>query len=112
VLLACLVVPGIALFSFLPGRQKQILHTHGRFHSWGHLVCFLVVSYIAARTTKSLRGRLVMFLCSLVLGFGIEAGERLLFKTAMEWKDVLVDAAGVIAGTLLAIITAPPVDDL
>ena len=105
--LACIVVPGIALFSFLPGKAKSVLHTRGRFHSWGHLIVFLCLSYIVARTALSLRGRILLFLASLVLGFGIEAGERLVFGSHMEWKDVLVDAAGVIGGTLLAIFTAP-----
>jgi hypothetical protein len=84
-----------------------MLHTRGRFHSWGHLIVFFLVAYILARTTQSLRGRILIFLGSLVLGFGIEAGERLVFGSHMEWKDVLVDAAGVIGGTLLAIFTAP-----
>lgn len=107
-ILACLVVPGIALFSFLPSHEKGMLHTRGRFHSWGHLVVFVAISYVVARTSRSLTGRILLFLCSLVLGFTIEAGERLIYKNHMEWKDVLIDAAGAIVGTLLAILTAPP----
>ena len=41
-----------------------------------------------------------------LFGFGVELAEHLTYKTALEWKDVLVDFAGVFAGTLIAFVGA------
>lgn len=109
--LACVVVPAIAILSFLPNSSKQIFHTRGRFHSWGHLLAFSVIAYLVARSARSLRGRILFFIASVIFGVGIEVGEHLVFKSPLEWKDVLVDAAGVIGGTLIAIIASPAEQD-
>jgi len=108
--LACVVFPAVVLVSFLPDKDKHLLHTRGRFHSLGHFVVFCVVAYVASRSARSLQARLVVFGASLVLGFGIEVAEHLVFHAAMEWKDVLADAAGVIGGTLIAILSRPDSD--
>jgi hypothetical protein len=100
--LACLVVAAVAVVSFLPAGDKRRLHTIGRFHSLGHLLAFAVVAFVVARTTHSSRVRTVLFLASLVLGFGIEYGEHSIFGNPVEWKDVLVDTLGVVGGTLTA----------
>jgi hypothetical protein len=72
----------------------------------GHLIAFSVVGYVAGRTSSSLRVRTLVFFCALIFGFGIEIGEHLIFHSGLEWKDVLVDAVGVICGTLFAIASA------
>ncbi len=108
--LACVVFPAVIVISFLPNEDKHLLHTRGRFHSVGHFVVFCVVAYVASRSARSLRARLVVFGASLVLGFGIEVAEHLVFHAPLEWKDVLVDAAGVIGGTLIAILSRPGSD--
>ena len=66
-------------------------------------MAFAAVSFVVARAARSLRSRVLLFVGSLVLGYGIELAEHLVFQAPLEWKDVLVDAAGVIAGTLFAI---------
>jgi hypothetical protein len=101
--LACLVVPAVIVLSFLPSNDKHLLHTRGHFHSWGHFAVFCVVSFVVARAARSLQSRVLLFLGSLIFGYGIELAEHLTFHAPLEWKDVLVDAAGVIAGTLFAI---------
>jgi hypothetical protein len=105
---ASVVVFAVAVVSFLPGRDKHRLHTSGRFHSLGHLLVFSVVGFVLARTTHSRRTRIILFIGALMLGLAIEWGEHLVFKSPLEWKDVLVDGFGVVCGTLLAaIITLP-----
>jgi hypothetical protein len=106
------VVAAVAVLSFLPGEDKHALHTRGRFHSWGHLLAFATVAFLVAGTTRSMRGRIFFFVFALIFGFGIEIGEHLLFQGPLEWKDVLVDALGVICGTVAAMATAPSGDDL
>ena len=106
-MVACLLVSGLAVISFLPGGSKHILHTRGRFHSWGHLLSFAVVAFVAMSVTRSSRGR-ILWLGGLVLfGFGIEAAERLVFGNPMEWKDVGMDAIGAACGAIAAVLTAP-----
>ncbi len=105
--LACVVVAAVAIVSFLPGADKRVLHTSGRLHSWGHLTVFAVVGYVAGRTSSSRKTRVLVFLGALIFVLGIEFGEHLVFHNPLEWKDVLVDGLGVVAGTLFALATAP-----
>jgi hypothetical protein len=104
--LAAVVVAAVSFVSFLPTADKRVLHSEGRLHYWGHLVVFSVVGYVASRTARSPWGHIVVFLSAVIFGLGIEIGEHLVFRSPLEWKDVLVDAFGVIAGTLLAAATA------
>jgi hypothetical protein len=105
--LACVIVPAVLVLSFLPYGDKRLLHTGGRFHSWGHLVAFGVVAFVTAGIARSVWGRIFLFLGSLLFGLGIELGEHLVFHNSLEWMDVLVDAAGVVGGTLTAILSMP-----
>lgn len=107
VTLACISVLGVAAISFLPMGDKRLLHTNGKYHSWGHFLAFSFVAFVAGRASRTLRGRIFLFLGSLLFGLGIEVGEHLVFGSLLEWMDVLVDAAGVVGGTLLAILSAP-----
>jgi hypothetical protein len=110
VALASTVVATVAIISFLPGHDKDRLHTSGRYHSWGHLLAFSAVSFVVARTTHSRSARILLFAGSLVLGLAIEYGEHKVYGNSLEWKDVLVDSLGVVCGTLLAIVTQPRQD--
>ncbi len=44
----------------------------------------------------------MLFLLTLLLGFGTEFGEHLIFGTDLEWKDVAMDAVGAAVGASLA----------
>jgi hypothetical protein len=95
------------MLSFLPWRDKHALHTTGRFHSLGHLLAFSIVALLTVRISRSPLARILAFISSLIFGFGIESAERLVYHSRLEWKDVLVDAAGVVGGTLIAILSTP-----
>ena len=105
--LACVVVLAVTILSFLPGRDKHALHTRGRFHSLGHLLAFSIVALLAVRISRSALMRILVFIGSLLFGLGIESAEHLVYHNLLEWKDVLVDALGVIAGTLIGLLTTP-----
>ena len=101
------LVTAVALISFMPGKGKYLLHTTGRFHSWGHLIAFVIVSFVAARISHSRRAKVLLFFSAIFFGLATEFGEHLLYRSPMEWKDVLVDTLGVCCGTLLAIALEP-----
>lgn len=105
---AIFVVAGVAVVSFLPVQDKYLLHTKGKYHSWGHLFVFIVIAFLAAQTVRSRNARLLVVLGSFLLGFGLELGEHLIYGSGLEWKDILVDAFGVCIGTLLALATETP----
>jgi VanZ family protein len=100
--IAWIVFPATIVLSLLPIEDKSALHTRGRFHSLGHLLIFGLLAYVAAKTTRSMRTRILLFAGVVLFGFVVELVEHLLYGTAMEWKDVLVDALGVTVGTVLA----------
>lgn len=104
--LALVVVAGVAFVSFLPTSDKQALHTEGRLHDWLHLAVFTVVGFVASRAAHSRAARVGAFIGAVLFGFALEAGEHVVFHNDLEWKDVLVDAVGVTAGTLLAIVSS------
>ena len=105
IVLACVAVLALLILSFLPQRDKQWLHTEGKWHSLGHLVALGAIAYVATRISHTRRGRLLLFLASLGLGIAIEVGEHLVFRNQLEWKDILMDATGVVLGTLIAIVS-------
>jgi hypothetical protein len=112
IVLACIAVLAVLILSFLPQSDKQMLHTEGRWHSSGHLLALGGIAYVAGRISRTGRGRFLLFLAALVLGFGIEVGEHLVFRSLVEWKDILVDAIGVVSGTLIAMIGMPKKQEL
>jgi len=89
--LAAIVIVAVTIVSFLPGADKHVL------------IVFSVVGYVANRTSHSFWVRVLVFMGSVIFGLGIEVGEHLVFHAGVEWKDVLVDALGVVAGTLFAL---------
>ena len=111
-MLACMAILALLILSFLPRRDKQLLHTEGKWHSLGHLVALGAIAYVVARIARTARGRWLLFLASLSLGIAIEVGEHLVFRNQLEWKDILIDAAGVVLGTLIAIVSMPKKPEL
>ncbi len=105
--LACVGLPAILVLSLLPNGDKTALHTKGRLHSPAHALLFGLVAYAAGRISQSARARIVVFVGVLLFGFGIELTEHFSYRAALEWKDVLVDSAGVLVGTAIALIGAP-----
>ena len=103
--LAALMVPAIGLLSFLPGDEKRLLHTRGRYHSWGHLLAFAVIGFVLVRAGRSERQRGWFLAAAILLGFAIEGGEHLVFSSYLEWKDIFVDVTGAVGGALLALAT-------
>jgi len=105
-LLASCVVSAVSFVSFLPVAGKRALHTEGRFHVGLHLVAFGAVGFVVFHAARSRAARIAAFAGAVLLGLAIEVGEHRVFRGPMEWKDVLTDTAGVIAGTLLAALAA------
>lgn len=103
--LASLMIPAIGLLSFLPGDSKRMLHTNGRYHSWGHLLIFCVIGFVLVRAGRNDRQRRWFFIGAMVLGFAIEVGEHLVFGSSLEWKDIFMDVTGAVGGTLVALAT-------
>jgi hypothetical protein len=104
---SCIVFPAVVVLSLLPDGDKSALHTRGRFHSLGHFLVFGFVAYVAGRTSRSVRVRILLFVGVVLFGFGVELVEHLTYLAALEWKDVWVDAAGVIVGTLITFAGTP-----
>jgi len=86
--LACATVTAVAVISLLPGWDERRRNKISRFHSWEHLLAFAVVAYVVARVTRPSRVRAVLFLVSVVLGFGPEYGEHSVLGNPVEWEDL------------------------
>ena len=111
-LLPSFVAAVVSFVSFLPVRGKRALHTEGRWHASLHLAVFCIVGFVAVRTARSWAARIAAFAGAVLFGFLIEEGEHLVYGASMEWKDVLVDTIGAIAGTLLALLTVSREPDI
>ena len=102
-LLAVLVVAAIGVLSFLPIEDKRVLHTKGRFHEWGHLFAFMAVAFVLLAAAKTWPARLLLFAGALLFGLGIEYGQHRVYGMPAETMDMIVDATGVILGSILAL---------
>ena len=102
--LASFLISGVGMLSFFT-QGKKMLHTHGQYHSWFHLVAFAVIGFVLVRGGRNDLQRRWFFIAALVFGFATELGEHLVFHGAFEWKDVFMDVTGAVGGTLAALAT-------
>lgn len=102
--LASFMISGIGMLSFF-SEGKRVLHTHGQYHSWLHLLAFAVVGFALVRAGRNDVQRRWFFIAAMVMGFAIEVGEFLVFHNRLEWKDVFMDVTGAVGGTLAALAT-------
>ena len=102
--LAAVMVAAVAWVSFLPSSDKAVLHTRGRFHSLGHLVAFSAMSFLLLRSSGSAKVRVALFCGALALGWAIEYAEHVVFGSRLERRDILVDALGVVLGSVVALV--------
>lgn len=99
--LGLLWTAGLLALSFLPGREKQRLHTQGRYHAYGHFAAYLATVVVLLRAVRSARGRAAV-LCGLtVLSWGVEYVQGLHDGYGTEWHDVVVDLLGATIGAML-----------
>lgn len=76
----------------------KYLRTSGWVHLGLHLFAFCVLGVLGQFSfRKPSRWMIALFFC-LLLGFWSEGYEHLVFGSAMEYSDVMVDTAGVILG--------------
>jgi VanZ family protein len=106
IVLALALGAAVTIGSFLPEEDKQIVHSRGRFHLLGHFFVFSAIGFVASRAASTRKGRVVAFCAAVFLGTAIELTEHFAYQSALERKDILVDFLGVVAGTMLARITA------
>ena len=100
--LAGAAIASLTVLSFLPLKDKLVLHTKGRLHFWGHGIIFGVIAFLVISVGASRKTRLTLFAGLLLLGWGIEYMQHVVNREALERSDVLVDFAGVCLGSLLA----------
>ena len=94
-------VIALAIVSFLPIHDKLLLHTKGRLHFWGHAGAFSLISFLLVRTARSGAEKVLMVVCILALACGIEFGQHVYYREAVEWMDVLVDWIGILFGATM-----------
>ena len=100
-----LAILGVIAASLLPDEDKAALHTQGVLHPWMHLVAFGLVAFLAMASTRSPRGRLILLIGVLVVGWGTEYAEHLMHSSPFEAMDFFADTAGVALGSMLSLFT-------
>ncbi len=95
----------IAILALLPPAHRLNLHSHEAVHQGAHIAAFAVASFFVFRGTRAPQTHLWLAGLLLLLAAGTEAGEHLLFHSAMEYNDVISDTAGLFFGAFAAITT-------
>ena len=91
----------LTAISLMPLGFKNALGTTGQYHAWGHFFVFLLTAVLVSWNSKSLALRIVSGAFALAFGILLEGLERVVYHNTFEWKDVLMDGLGVLAGLLL-----------
>ena len=94
----------LVVLSFQQLSIKELLHTRGRFHFWGHFGFFALIEVLLATGLGSLRSRLIGAGAMIGVGCAIEVLQNLIYGQPVETSDMLVDALGVIAGLILVLL--------
>jgi len=90
----------VLLVSLLPLPLKHFLKTHGRFHNGAHFCAFLitvlVVCWGRSNTwiARSCAG-------AIAFAFLIEGAQTAIYHNDFEWRDILIDSLGAVAGGVL-----------
>jgi hypothetical protein len=78
-----------------------MLHTMGPLHAWYHLALFVILGFLAMRSSPKLWVRFAWVAAALLLGLGIESMEAFRYSITLEWYDVRTDISGVAIGGLI-----------
>jgi len=97
----------VAFVLSLFGASKTWLHSNGMLHDWYHLGFFVVLGFLAARSSERPWMRCALLGTALLFGFGIEYVEAMRSQWPVEWNDVHTDALGVAVGGLVGWMTQP-----
>ena len=98
---ALLCIATLTMLSFLPSKEKHVLHTKGRLHGPGHLMAFLLTTLVLLRLARSRRTQVLVLLVLAVLGPAFEYVQSVRDGFGVEWHDIVVDLLGVTLGALL-----------
>ena len=98
---ALLCIAGLTMVSFLPSKEKHVLHTKGRLHGPGHLLAFFLTTFILLRLARKRSTRVLVMVVLAVLGPAFEIVQSIRDGYGVEWHDVFVDLLGVALGALV-----------
>jgi VanZ family protein len=99
---AAVSIGAIATLSFLPGGDKQLLHTEGRFHLPGHFFAFAAIGFLLALSVGSAWKRVLVLAIGAGLGYSIEFAQHYVYHFRIELHDVLMDILGISVGIIVA----------
>ncbi len=88
----------LVVLSFQEYEIKQMFHTQGRLHEWGHFGAFALTEALLALGFRSWLMRWRWAIAMVGIGCGVEALQHLLFLAPLEIIDMLIDALGVVLG--------------
>jgi hypothetical protein len=106
ILLSVLPVNRIALGTRPPfgANAAQILHAQ-RLHALVHVALFGSLAAVAWCAAKSHNGKLIAFVLVLLLGYGTEYMQHLVYRNALELNDISINfITGVAAFSIFALI--------
>ncbi len=92
----------IVVLSLVPIRVKDLLHTRGHWHFAFHFAAFFASAVLFCWSSRGRRNRATLSSGLFLLALTVEWLEVVLYHARFEWEDVAMDAAGVIAGWLVA----------
>ncbi len=100
-MLLALVIFGI---SALPTQTKHAMHIQGQLHPWLHVLGFALLAFLLLSAARTLSVRLVLFACLLLFGYFTEARESRKDGWPIEQRDVKIDVAGTVLGSVAALL--------
>ena len=93
--------------SLLPYPAKIFLGTTGAFHKIGHYATFAITAAILCWGTAGLRRKLTCSFAALSLAVVLETIEAVQYHNPIEWRDLVLDAAGILSGFLFVTVIVP-----
>lgn len=91
---------GLIVLSFLDEQEKTTLHTAGRYHEWGHFLCFAFVTFLLTKAIRSAGGKIMLTFGMVLTGCSVEVLQHLIWQQPIEFRDIQVDALGALIGLM------------
>ncbi len=70
-------------------------------HNPGHLIIFMITALLMCWNAGSVSNRVLRAFGAILVGVTLEWLEAIMYHNPYEWKDVLVDCAGIAAGFII-----------
>ena len=96
----------VTALSLAPLEVKELIGTTGKLHNFGHFAVFLITAMTMCWGVAGIKGKSRRAMWALYFAVTLELLETVFYTSYLEWRDIALDASGILTGLAITIVTA------